>query len=186
MSARVLRFDSEVIRLAIVGDSLEIDGTYFLVCDRPYFEEVPLFYPFPVDSLLAGARMISGSIRIDGETWEALRFEQIQGASGVRWWAPPCAGERLEIRGQYRQGLRQNYARYIVTTTRAWREPLRHARFEIRLPRGVVPIAFSFPFVAQPDTSAGLDSAAEADSAVVYVWETDSFYPDRDIVVRWQ
>jgi hypothetical protein len=182
-----LRFDSEVIRLRIVGDSLEVDGTYVLVCQRPYGQAIPLFYPFPADSLLAGARMIEGRVRIDGGSWEPLRFDAIPRATGVRWWAPPCAGGMIEIQGRYRQGLMQNYARYIVTTTRGWPDPLRRARFEIRLPEGAIPFEFSFPFRAERDSSNVPGPPGAADSSrVVYVWETESFYPDRDITVRWR
>ncbi len=170
-----LRFDSEIIRLCIVGDSLEVDGTYFLACQLPYEEPIPLFYPFPRDSLLAGARMVGGRTRISDGPWEPLRFEAAPGRDGVRWRIPACPGDTIEVQGLYRQGIREKYARYIVTTTRAWQQPLRHARFEIRLPEGARPAEFSFPFTADRD-SAG----------VVYVWETDSFFPDRDITVRWQ
>jgi hypothetical protein len=170
-----LRFDSEIIRLRIVGDSLEVDGTYFLACQLPFDQPVSLFYPFPKDSLLAGARMVNGRTRIGDGPWEALRFQAIPAVDGVRWWAPTCPGDTIEVEGRYRQGLREKYARYIVTTTRAWQQPLRHARFEIRLPEGAMPVAFSFPFAKERDST-----------GVVYVWETDSFYPDRDITVRWK
>jgi hypothetical protein len=79
------------------------------------------------------------------------------------------------MQGRYRQAIREKYARYIVTTTRAWQQPLRHARFEIRLPEGAEPTEFSFPFAPSRDST-----------GVVYVWEADAFYPDRDIVVRWK
>jgi hypothetical protein len=170
-----LRFDSEIIHLRIVGDSLEVDGTYFLACQLPYDQPISLFYPFPKDSLLAGARMVDGRARIGDGPWEALRFQALPGRNGVRWWVPACPGDTIEMQGRYRQGLRETYARYIVTTTRAWQQPLRHARFEIRLPDGAEPVKFSFPFVAERDST-----------GVVYVWETDSFYPDRDITVRWR
>lgn len=170
-----LRFDSEIVRLRIVGDSLEVDGTYFLACQLPYDQPISLFYPFPKDSLLTGARMIDGRTRIGDGPWEPLRFQTINGTGGVRWWAPACRGDTVEMQGRYRQGLRTTYARYIVTTTRAWQQPLRHARFEIRLPAGTEPVAFSFPFAEERDST-----------GIVYAWETDSFFPDRDITVRWK
>jgi hypothetical protein len=185
-----LSFESEVIRLTIVGDSLEVNGTYFLACRHPFTRPISLFYPFPADSLLEGARMIDGRTRIQGGSWQPLQFETLLHVSGVRWWAPPCSAGTIEMEGHYRQGLKEKYGRYIVTTTRAWQHPLRHARFEIRLPKGAEPIDFSFPFQAERDSSyvAGLPGAAGVadSSARVYVWETDSFFPDRDIVVRWR
>jgi hypothetical protein len=79
------------------------------------------------------------------------------------------------MQGRYRQAIRGTYARYIVTTTRAWQQPLRHARFEIRLPAKAQPIEFSFPFVKTKDAA-----------GTYYVWESDSFFPDRDITVQWE
>lgn len=170
-----LRFDSEIIRLNILGDSLEVDGTYFFACQVPGDQPIALFYPFPKDSLLGGARMVDGRMRIGDGPWETLRFQEIPGRDGVRWWAPACPGDTIVMQGRYRQGLREKYARYIVTTTRAWRQPLRRARFEIRLPPGTEPVEFSFPFQETRDAA-----------GVVYVWETESFYPDRDVTVRWR
>jgi len=170
-----LRFDSEIIRLRIVEDSLEVDGTYFLACQSAYDSPISLFYPFPRDSLLAGARMVSGETRVARGPWSPLRWEDVPRASGVRWWAPPCPGDTVEIHCLYRQAIRTAYARYIVTTTRAWQQPIRHARFEIRLPAGATPVEFSFPFAESRDST-----------GVVYVWETEEFFPDQDIVVRWQ
>ena len=170
-----LRFDSEIIKLSVVGDSLEVDGTYLLACQSPFDRPIALFYPFPVDSLLGGARMIDGRARVGAKPWEPLRFQAIPGRDGVRWWVPPSDGDTITVQGRYRQAIRERYARYIVTTTRAWDRPLRHARFEIRLPGGAEPVEFSFPFVPTSDSV-----------GVVFVWETDGFYPDRDITVRWR
>jgi len=174
-----LRFDSEHICLSIVGDSLEVRGTYVLLCRGEAPATFPLFYPFPRDSLLGGFRMVSLRVRASladpGEGGELdSRWESVPGVFAVRWWLPPCPGDTLVAAAVYRQALRSEYARYIVTTTRAWGEPLRHAGFEIRLPAGAEPLDFSFPFV-RSEAEAGL-----------YTYAADEFYPDRDIIVRWR
>jgi hypothetical protein len=168
-------FDSEWVRLSIVGDSLEIRGTYFLRCRERDGARVSLFYPFPQDSLLGGARMVSLHAGVAGTRLGALRWQASDEAPGVRWDTPPCTGDTIAVEAVYRQKLTASYARYIVTTTRVWRRPLRHARFDIRLPAGAVPTEFSFPFAAREDTSGSY-----------YTFETNGFFPDRDIVVRWR
>jgi len=167
-------FDSEWIRLSIMGDSLEVRGTYYLRCRERTGGRISLFYPFPEDSLLGGARMVSLRASVDGIDAGAVSWEKSRGATGVRWLAPPCTGDTIAMEAVYRQALTTTYARYIVTTTRAWQRPLRLARFEIRLPAGAVPVEFSFPFEARGD-SAGR----------YYGFDAKDFLPDRDVVVRW-
>ncbi len=170
-----LSFDSEWIRLAIVDDSLEVRGTYDLTCFERSAGPVSLFYPFPEDSLLGGARMVAASASVDGGEPRSLRWEPSRAASGVRWNTPPCDGDTLTLETVYRQALLADYARYIVTTTKAWQRPLRRARFEIRLPEKATPVEFSYPFEARTD-SAG----------VYYTYEAREFMPETDIVVRWR
>lgn len=171
-----VHFDSEWIRLSILGDSLEVQGTYVLCCRRRSDAQVTLFYPFPADSLLGGARMVSLRASVDGKDQGPLPWrEDPEEGSGVRWDTPPCTGDTIAIETVYRQKLLSNYARYIVTTTQAWPQPLRRARFDVRLPSGSTPGEFSFPFFANGDSA-----------APYYRFETEDFRPDRDIVVRWR
>jgi hypothetical protein len=169
-----LVFDSERIRLEIVGDSLEVRGTYVLLCRERGEPPPPLFYPFPRDSLMGGFRMVSLSVRSSpGSSPTPVCWETVRGVSAVRWWLPGCSGDTIVAEATYRQKLDANYARYIVTTTRAWGRPLRHASFEIRLPPTAVPVDFSFPFEPR-------------DGGTRYGYEASDFFPDRDIIVRWR
>lgn len=170
-----ISFDSEWIRLAVIGDSLEIRGTYYLRCHQRTAASASLFYPFPKDSLLGGARMVSLIASVDGVDAGDLGWEESRGTPGVRFRTPSCTGDTITVDAVYRQRLTSNYARYIVTTTKAWHRPLRLARFEIRLPPGATPIAFSFPFKAREDSLGRY-----------YAFEAREFLPDRDIVVRWR
>jgi hypothetical protein len=170
-----LVFDSESVRLDIVGDSLEVRGTYVLVCRTPVEKSIPLFYPFPSDSLLGGARMVSLAFRAGADSSAPARWEELPLASGVRWWLPPCRGDSIVAEAVYRQELHAEYARYIVTTTQLWGRPLRRADFEIRLPPGAEPLDFSFPFERR-----------SARGEIYYAYQAQDFFPDRDIVVRWR
>jgi hypothetical protein len=152
-----------------------VQATYVLVCRTPVEKPMPLFYPFPSDSLLGGARMISLAFRAGADSSAPARWEELPLVSGVRWWLPPCAGGSIVAEAIYRQKLNAEYARYIVTTTRLWGLPLRRASFEIRLPPGAVPLDFSFPFERRT-----------ASGEIYYVYQVRDFFPDRDIVVRWR
>jgi hypothetical protein len=170
-----LVFDSESIWLDIVGDSLEVRGTFTLLCRAPIEESIPLFFPFPIDSLLGGARMVSLAFRVGADSSAPARWEEPPLAPGVRWWVPPCTGDSIVAEAVYRQKIKAEYARYILTTARLWGRPLRRAIFEIRLPLGAEPLDFSYPFERRSEGG-----------EVYYVYEVRDFFPDRDIVVRWR
>jgi len=170
-----LQFDSELIRLYVAADSLEVDGIYRFLCKPAGFPEMTLFYPYPQDSLLGGARMVRLEARAPRGVWQPARFEETPMAHGGRWWVPMDLGDSLEVRCIYRQALRAQYARYIVTTTRHWQRPLSHARFEIYLPKDTSPTRFSFPFRAEQE-----------DGLVYYVYEAEQFMPSQDIIVEWR
>lgn len=170
-----LVFDAEWVRLDIEGDSLQVQGSFLLLCREPVEESIPLFFPFPRDSLLEEARMVSLRFQVEADTTVSGRWEELPGDPGVRWWMPPCRGDSIVAEFVYRQEIHTEYARYIVTTARVWGQPLRYAEFEIRLPAGAEPTDFSYPFERR---GAGKET--------YYVWETEGFFPDRDIVVRWR
>jgi hypothetical protein len=174
--AFALVFDAEWVRLDITSDNLEVRGTFVLLCREPVEESIPLFFPFLRDSLLGEARMDSLTFRAGADTLTPGRWEELPGGpGGVRWWMPPCPGDSIVAEFVYHQKIHAEYARYIVTSARMWGRPLRYASFEIRLPEGAEPIEFSYPFERR-------GTGAET----YYAWETESFFPDRDIVVRWQ
>jgi hypothetical protein len=184
-----LRFHAEIVRLFIEPESLRVEGNYWFACSRPDAGLVPLFYPYPSDSLLGEAR----TLRFEGRPapraravdpagqpaedapWTPLRFSEVGGSRGVRWLVPAGLGDTVEVRTTYRQALKAAYARYIVTTTKAWPEPLAWARFEIHLPEGARPVRFSFPF------QKAVSLAGEH-----YVYQARNFLPREDIVVEWR
>jgi len=173
--AFALVFDAEWVRLDVEGDSLQVQGTFLFLCREPVDESIPLFFPFPRDSLMGGGRMVSLAFRAGANTAVAGRWEEVPGNPGVRWWMPPCPGDSLVAEFVYRQEIHAEYARYIVTSARVWGRPLRYASFEIRLRPGVEPLEFSYPFERRG-----------AGKQTHYAWETEGFFPDRDIVVRWR
>ena len=169
-----LRFDSERIELVVAADSVEVHSRYVLVARESTMRPTTLFYPFPVDSLLGGARLVSLTVAAGARPPATARREVVPHLHGVRFWLEPGDADTLMVDAVYRQALRADYARYVVTTTRAWGRPLRHASFLIHLPAGATPLEFSFPFTRQ-------DEAGEP----VYTYEANDFYPDHDITVRW-
>jgi hypothetical protein len=169
-----LVFDSEVVRLLVGPDSVEVEGTYRFSCSPAAPEFVTLFYPYPLDSLLGGAKGVSLECRTRGGAWLNAWYRDLPSGAGAAWRVPVSAGGDLEVRAVYRQALLAPYARYIVTTTRAWSSPLKQARFEIYLPSGARPVQFSYPFELET-----------RGAGPCYVYEVRDFWPNEDIVVEW-
>jgi hypothetical protein len=169
-------FVAEHVALRVVPDSLQVDGVYVFVC-RQDTASVPwrLLYPYPQDPLLGDARTVQLAYRLGAQPWQDLSWRELPGGRGALWSLPLAAGDTLRVRTMYRQALRTTYARYIVTTTAAWGQPLQSARFTIHLPPGTVPEEFSFPF-----------EPCGQDEPAAWCFEATDFLPDRDVTVRWR
>jgi hypothetical protein len=173
----VVVFVSEVVELTIEPDSLRVDGRYRLQFgDMASGGEVGLFYPYPRDPELGGARTVRLAWRpLDDSSWRPLVVREIGRGAGARWQVPVTAGADIEVSTTYRQARLGLYARYIVTTTARWGRSLESARFVIRLPEGCEPEEFSFPFTRCPD-----------EGPAAWCHEATDFLPDRDVMVRWR
>ena len=168
-----LEFDSEEIVIDLRGDVVEVTGTYhFGVAGGPVPAQ-PMLYPYPEDPLLGKARTLRLEWRQPDGRWAPLAFEELP-PRGVRWRLPATDSDTLTVRTVYRQAMLGTYARYIVTTTQAWGQPLRRASFEVRLPPGARDPTFSHPF--QP----------KGPSVRVWTYEARDFLPREDIVVRYR
>jgi hypothetical protein len=166
-----LRFESELIRLEIRGDTLRVDGIYRLEATSPH-EPVLLFYPYPVDSLLGEAWTESLAWRPASETdWRPLAVEEEPTLDGVFWRLPLEGNRRVEARTVYGQRLRARYGRYILTTTAAWGRPLQEARFELALPPGMRLVECSYPFARGADG--------------IWRFLARDFMPLEDLLFRW-
>lgn len=168
-----LSFDAEDILIDVRGDVVEITGTYhFRITGGPVPAQ-PMLYPYPQDPLLGAAWTLRLEWRQPDGRWAPLTFEERQ-PQGVRWQLPASALHAMTVRTVYRQAMRTTYARYIVTTTRAWGQPLRRASFEVRLPPGAKDPSFSYPF------------RLKGPSVLVWTYEARDFLPREDMVVRYR
>jgi hypothetical protein len=168
-----LEFDSEEIVIDLRGDAVEVTGTYHFRVAGGAVPAQPMLYPYPEDALLGTARTLRLEWRQPDGRWAPLTFEELP-PRGVRWRLPATASDTLTVRTVYRQVMHGYYARYIVTTTRAWGQPLRKASFEVRLPPGAKDPTFSYPF------------RPRGPSVRVWTYEAEDFLPREDILVRYR
>jgi len=167
-----LHFDSEEILIDVRGDVVEVTGVYHFRVPGGRTPAQPILYPYPQDPLLGPARTLRLEMLGANGRWLPIGFEELP-PRGVRWRLPAVEAPTLTVRTVYRQVMRSTYARYIVTTTRTWQRPLRHAHFEIRLPLGARDPTFSHPF------------RRKVPSERSWIYDVENFLPREDIVVRY-
>lgn len=161
----VLHFAREEIRMNIRPGAVEITGMYHFTNTLPNPATAVIFYPFPRDSFHA----YPDSVSIPG-------YELERSDSGVSFkmrFRPQVEDSFLAY---YRQPLRGRQARYIVTTTRAWKRAIDQAQFRITVPTNFKGVKLSY----KPD------AISRTDSTVTYSFTRRSFYPDKDVIVTWK
>jgi hypothetical protein len=160
-----VHFAREEVALTVRPGTVEVLANYhFKVrAARPFSALV--FYPFPLDSFHSWPDSI----------WAGGLPTQFADSGVMLRLDLPARGEE-SLRVFYRQRHRGNEARYIVMTTRKWRQPIDLARFTVTVPAGLEGVALAH----KPD------SAVRGDSAVTYFIARRAFWPDSDIVVRWR
>lgn len=159
-----VHFAREEVWLDVRPGVLAVSATYHFTCAAKEPIGAVVSYPFPVDSL----NPYPDSILIPG-----YRFDRNDTAvTFVMHFAP---GREDSFFAWYRQPLRSNSARYIVTSTRKWRRPIDRAVFRVSVPARFCGVALSF----EPDSIVIVDSVRN------YYFTRTRFWPDRDVVVQW-
>jgi hypothetical protein len=103
-------------------------------------------------------------------------FDFERGDSGVSFTMRFRPQAEDSFLAYYRQPLRGKQARYIVTTTRAWKKPIDRASFRVAVPKQLPNVKLSY----RPDRT------EKTDSTVVYTFTRRRFYPDTDVIVTWR
>jgi hypothetical protein len=159
-----IRFCREEVWLSVRPGTLEVRATYhFTVRARQPLGAV-ISYPFSIDSTCR----YPDSVDIAG-----YRLTRNDSAATFTMHFQP--GREDSFSAYYRQLLLGRNARYIVMTTRKWREPIDTARFRVTAPAEFAELELSY----DPD------SVVRRESLVDYYFTRRRFWPDRDVVVNW-
>jgi len=165
-----LHFAREEIDMKVRPGYVEIGGNYHFTNAFSKPTSARIFYPFPLDSIHGYPDSIVLLTR--GDTMP----HRVPGDSGVYFMMSFVPRQEDSFYAWYRQPLRGNAARYIVTTTRAWGRAIDMARFRISVPASLQDVKLSY----RPDR------IERTDSIVVYHFARRGFYPDKDVVVTWR
>lgn len=170
-----VRFDQERIQVRVARGRLQVTGLYHYTNPSRLPAVLTLAVPFPVDAAHPRPEFFSlseadedGRARTD--VLPSLRGEEVR----IRLFFRP--GEAKWIRLDYDQPARVSRGRYLLTTTRAWRRPIDHAVFTLRLSRGIRLGASNYPLAPLPVST----------HEQVYSFSRNHFYPDRDWDFVWE
>jgi hypothetical protein len=172
-SAGNVLFIKETIAVSVlVPDTVEVRGDYFFTAADSSLAAAltSLFYPFPVDSSGEYPCFIEVKNARSGKAIEFGRQEQ-----GIMFPVEARAGDTTAVTIVYKQRVKKNSGRYILTTTGTWGRPLVDSRYSVSVPNNVTLNYMSYE----------CDSVASAGDRLIYQFFKKKFMPDRDLAFMW-
>ena len=162
----VVSFTEEQIDVVVYPDHVEVSGRYVYRNRFPFAVVQGLSIPLPVDEDQPLPIFVA-AWHGTGEEPIPLRYVLGRHRFELRF----AAGEEIHLRVDYRQQAPSGTARYILTTTRPWRRPLRRGVYRA-FAKGVTLTSSSYPL------------EADSDGASSFVRE--DFMPSRDWRLSWE
>jgi hypothetical protein len=169
-----VRFDRERIEVDLDKGRIHVRGLYHYTNSSALPAALTLQVPFPVDR------------QHPEPDWYAL-YESTADGRTLASLAPSVRGSRVYFRLLFRpresKWIRLDYEQradstegcYLLTTTRAWRRPIRQADYVLHLAPDLE--LASSNYAVQPEPWVGKGRA--------YTFSKTNFYPDQDWVFSW-
>jgi hypothetical protein len=167
-----LRFVSERVVLTLLpdGDGVDVEGRYVFQNTTGDSLRRAIYFPFAVDA----DHPAPAEVEVEVVGGPPVRVEHL--AAGVLFEVS-CPPRDLTLRVRYRQACRTPTATYVVTSARAWGEPLARAEFVVYVPAGLVLEDASYPLVLRGYMPGG----GQARGLTL-----QPFSPTRELSVRWR
>lgn len=167
-----LQFYEEALFFEIRDGCFEVDGQYYFKNSGSREIHQILFYPFPRDEM--PGKIDSVFITDVRGSEEDLIINQTE--KGVSFRLSIEAGKEKTYRIYYRQRTPNRKAKYILTTTAQWGQPLKKAFYQLKVPSDISITYFSYP----------PDKEEKQGNYQIYYWYMESFMPDKDFIVEWE
>jgi len=150
--------------MLVDSGKVSISADYYFKNPSNQTKSALIFYPFPIDEY----HYYPDSILV-------LGLDYTKNDSGVNFIMrfKPNAGDTLKV--FYRQKLKDNQARYILTTTKQWQRPLKQAKFIIDVLENFTNLQLSY----KPD------SIIRRNNRVLYYIAKKNFMPNKDLIINW-
>lgn len=164
-----VKFFGEDITFRLDKEYFIVDGIYWFFNESDKPVEKIIFYPFPTDSDAGEV----DSIRIYNisEKREEITLEISD--NGLRYLSMMAASDTTIYRIGYKQKVRSECVKYILTSTAEWNRPLEWARYKL-ITDDKTEIN---KFIYEPDR------LYKIDNEIIYYWEKRNFLPEFDFVI---
>jgi hypothetical protein len=163
-------FYKEHITFKIEGGYFYINGQYYLKNNKPLKEQIELFYPFPTEPIYS----LADSLLIYNFNKDRKIIDYKRMSNGVLFNIELDSVTIVFI--SYRQQLKSNTARYILTTTQQWGKPLEEVTYELITPIELKITSFSY----LPDKQDIIDNN------IIYFWRKENFMPLKDMIFTFE
>jgi len=159
-----IQFYKEEVFIKLAPKEVYVKGIYYFKNRTEAAKRMKLFYPFPIDSL----HKFPYNIEVENAPFDTAM-------NGITYDVVIGPMDTTVSTVRYRQEIDTNNARYILTTARKWKEPIREARFIINLPEQFRQVSITY----QPD------SVEKKGGRIFYYINEFNLFPRKDIDILW-
>jgi len=168
-------FFQEEITLAVTDSTASVMGVYHFRNNTGKDFDMPVAFPFYVDSLSAYPHFIEAYIEKENGK-QVLPHRRLTKFDGISLKIPLRAGQEMTWNLDYTQKISSKRAVYIITSTAAWKKPLERATYTFIAPANFANIT-AWP---TPDTSFVQDGIKS------FISYEQDFMPTRDMEIFWK
>jgi hypothetical protein len=168
-------FFQEEITLTVTDSTAAVSGVYHFRNNTARDFDMPVAFPFYVDSLSAYPHFIEAYIEKESGK-QVLPHRQLTKMDGISLKIPLKAGQEMTWNLDYAQKISSKRAVYIITSTAAWKKPLEQATYTFIAPANFINIT-AWP---TPDTSFVNNGIRS------FISYKQGFMPVRDMEILWK
>lgn len=165
-----VEFSREDVSIYIFEDYVQVEGTYTFRNPSLEPEKVKTTYPLIIDDQIGEPYSIS----LLDDTGDEIPYREVDRGIQFEYEMPP--GEHKDIHITYKQPYTSNEYTYILTSTQTWGKPLQVARFTVNTAGSLGELNSNYPF----------SKVSEKELFSQYFYQTQDFYPDRELELSWE
>ncbi len=170
-----IEFYQEEITMSVNDSSVRIDGVYYFKNNTSTSGPMPVLFPFYVDSLSEYPSFVRAyTISDSGDTID-VKIKHIREQNRVHLTIPLIPKQISKWYIEYVQKIHSTSARYVLTSTAAWGEPLKDAAYKFKVPAEYRDVK------TWPEADS---SNANGNNSIYWSTKKD-FMPRQDMTIYW-